>query len=97
LTHYCQSILLETYLRLCAGKTASSYQVDTERHIQWVFPFELLGFLKRKITFSELLGRNKQVCRINMTYSSWYRTMAYLLYFTVNISLIKRFFKKLES
>jgi len=66
------------------------------RYIRWWFPFELLSFLKGKLSWRELFKLDlKRTCYINFTYASAFGSIAYLLYFTFNSKSIKRFLKKL--
>ncbi len=91
------SDMLRQYVALCRGEAVDAAPpVAQEVYIRWWFPFELLGWLKRQISIRELLRFDfARTCYINMTYSTWYRSLSYLLYFSFNVKSIKRYLKKI--
>jgi hypothetical protein len=67
-------------------------------YIRWFFPFELLSFIKGKLSAKEFFRFNlKETCYVNFTYASFMRSLFFLIYFIFNISSIKRFIKKLST
>ena len=96
LAEYCESGLLDGYIRLAIGEKVSEKMIETERYIRWVLPFELISFLKGSINRKELTNAaGLPVCYINFTYSGRIRALLFQLYFTFNGRSIKRFIKKL--
>lgn len=98
LSEFCNSFLLINYLNLCQDKPLRRDKIEPERYIRWFFPFELMSFIKGKMSFSEFFNfKRKKTCYINFTYSRWDATILYLFYFTFNTNSIARFFKKIFS
>lgn len=98
LSAHCEADLLKHYVQFAIDKNNSKPNLTfkEEKFIRWVFPFDFIAFVKRKIGFKELFFR-KNACFINFTYSNFWRSLSYMLYFTFNFSSIKRFFKKLAT
>lgn len=92
------SEMLKQYVETCLDTAdRPAPRPAREVYIRWWFPFELLGWAKRQISLRELLRfRPADTCYINITYSTWYRSLSYLLYFSVNVKSIKRYLKKLS-
>jgi len=98
LSGYNQSEMIRNYIQLSLGKAPVKSTLRIGTYIQWLFPFEILNFLKGKLTFSELFNqKGLPICHINFTYSNIWRTFSYIIYFLFNTSSIKRFIMKLRS
>lgn len=90
------SDLLKHYIESSRGANPEPSGPKREVFIRWIYPFDLLNLLKRHISWREFASlRLKETCYINFTYSTFYRSLSYLLYFTINFSSIRRFIKKL--
>jgi len=89
--------LLKGYVDLCRSYPVKQQPVQ-KKFIRWLFPFDLLNFLKGNISLKTLLHWDlKNTCYINFTYSSWWSALAFMIYFTFNVHSIKRFLKKLTG
>jgi len=97
LSYFSGSGIIENYLSLALGKGIVEADQKKESYIHWIFPFDIMNLLKRKIKLSDLLNRGKRVCYINFSYSNPWSAFTYLIYFTFNFSSIKRFIKKITG
>lgn len=99
LSAFNRSQMLQAYVQnsLKVEKPAHApLQPLENRYIRWWFPFELLSFLRGKLSWRELFKLDlKHTCYINFTYASAFSSIAYLFYFTFNSKSVKRFLKKL--
>jgi predicted ATP-grasp superfamily ATP-dependent carboligase len=97
LSQFNNSGLLQGYADLALGREVKPATSKPEPvYIRWFFPFEVLNFVKRDISFSEFMNLKRlKICYINWTYSSYYRSLLYWVYFAFNFSSISRFIKKL--
>ncbi len=92
------SHMLNHYIDLVEGQTWNEVAVDEEVYIRWFFPFELLGFFKGKLSLKQLFRPvSAPTCYINFSHSSLWRSLLFLVYFTVNIGSIRRMIKKLGT
>lgn len=92
------SDMLDHYVSLVEGTSFKQVEVKQNVFIRWFFPFELLGFLKGKLSLKQLVKpASGQICYINFTHSSWRRSLLFLIYFTVNVGSIRRMIKKLGT
>lgn len=99
LSEFCGSKLLDSYVQLCNSKAVkTTICTDNSSYIKWIFPFEILNLLKRKISLSEFMNTPKRkICYINFTYGKYLSNILFLSYFTVNADSIGRFIKKLTQ
>lgn len=98
LSEFCDASLLDNYVRLCNHESPVEKPVDPERYIRWLFPFEFLNLLKRKITLRDFMNADREpTCYINFTYGKWYSNILFQLFFTFNTRSIMRYFKKMFS
>jgi predicted ATP-grasp superfamily ATP-dependent carboligase len=96
LSEFCGAKLLSNYVKVLAGEKPESGDELTDRHIRWMFPFEVINLLKGSISLGEFLNRRGlKTCYINFTYSSFLRALLFQAYFIFNSRSIIRFFKKL--
>ena len=98
LSTFNSSDLLKHYVLLSLGNIEKSVPTTNDSvAIRWIFPFDFLNFIKGSIGFKEFFKLNlSSTCYINFTYSNFYRSVLYLFYFTLNLSSIKRFLKKIS-
>lgn len=100
LADYCDSNLIGNYLRICSGDSAENVdkKVKKDVFIRWFYPFEILSFFQGNISLKELIRFNKsRTCYVNFTYSTLWRSISYLLYFSINLRSVSRFFQKLKK
>jgi predicted ATP-grasp superfamily ATP-dependent carboligase len=98
LSEFCNASLLGNYIRLCRGEEPIQEEIKPNRYIRWIFPFDLLNLLKRKIGIKEFFQLNlHNTCYINFTYGKWVSNLMFQLFFTFNTRSVKRYFKKVFS
>lgn len=96
LSSFNESDFLDDYVFLCLGKKLQKRGKSKPVYIRWLFPFEFINLMKGDINLDKFFTFNrKKTCYINFTYSSWWRSFSYLLYFTFNKDTLTRFFKKI--
>ena len=98
LSAFNESQLLNVYVVASLNLLKDNWVIPSVKSvfIRWLFPFEILSFLKGSLSIRQLLCFNfKNTCYINFTYSSALRSFLFLLYFTVNLGSINRFIKKI--
>jgi hypothetical protein len=97
LSAFNNSNFLKDYLSLCMGQQVDQHNKPKNVYIRWIYPFEVLNLIKRNISFSDFVNAKRDVtCYINFTYSPFFRSLGYLLYFSFSITSIKRFKKKIS-
>jgi len=96
LSEFCGAKLLSNYVKVLTDEKPESGEELKDRYIRWIFPFEVIGLLKGRVSLREFLNRRGlKTCYINFTYSSTLRALLFQAYFVFNGSSITRFFKKL--
>ena len=100
LSAFNNSMMLHHYVESSLGAQVSIVDaIQTRRvNIRWLFPFDLLAFLKGKLSMQEFFKLNlKNTCYVNFTYSSLLKSLLFLFYFFINLASIKRFIKKIRK
>lgn len=96
LSEFCGAKLLSNYMNVVTDVEPESGMELTDRYIRWMFPFEVISFMKGSIGLGEFLNRRGlKTCYINFTYSNTLRALLFQVYFIFNGRSIARFFKKL--
>ena len=90
--------LLKNYIEISLGKlNIQKSEKFRSTYIRWFFPYELISFISRKISFKDLINLNlKNTCYVNFTYSNIFTALTYQIYFIFNLSSIVRFIKKIR-
>jgi hypothetical protein len=95
LSAFNNSDMLYDYVALSQGRNASENSLF-HGYIRWIYPFDLLNLLEGKLSLKQFLRLDlRNTCYINFTYSSFWRSFAFIWYFTFNFHSIKRFLKKI--
>lgn len=88
--------MLNDYINICLNNPIEEKIEQKKGYIRWIYPFDFLKLLKNEISIKEFFKFNKkETAYINFTYSTSYRSLMYILYFTFNLTSIKRFYKKI--
>jgi len=89
------SNMLDNYVRLSASLETVASEPQAGRRIRWYYPYEILNFLSRKISFKEFVSLDRgNTCYINHSYATAGSALRYQLYLTFNMRSIKRFYQK---
>ena len=98
LSGFNSSNMLLNYVNMSLGRPIEISSLRLNTYIQWLYPFEIMNFMKGKLSFANLVNkRGLDICYINITYGTFWRKCSYFFYFTFNTSSIKRFLKKLRK
>jgi len=88
--------MLNNYVKLCLNEPIKNNINKVDGYIRWIYPFDIIKLIKREISPKEFFKfNNKKTAYINFTYSTLYRSLIYVFYFTFNLTSIKRFIKKI--
>jgi glutathione synthase/RimK-type ligase-like ATP-grasp enzyme len=95
LSEFCESNMIENYIRLSLGCNLIDSTAKQGKFIRWLFPWDVLLFLKRKGKISNFWEFNlKNTCYINFSYAPWYKGLLFLIFNIISFNNIKKFFKK---
>jgi len=97
LSEHCGANMLENYVRLAVGKDIVPANIDKDRYIRWVFPWDLLGYIKAKGKIENFWKYDPACCYINFTYAPGASALLFTLYNLVNPAKIGKFFRKVFS
>ena len=96
LSEFNNSGFLDNYVRLCTGRKTEEDKIREDVYIRWLYPFDLLNWLTGKISTREFFRIRRDVtCYINWSYTNYLRAILFMIYFSVNKRMIKRFINKI--
>lgn len=78
LSEYSGANLLSNYMRICLSQKVEKTQMKKESYIRWLFPMDLLNWLKKKGKIKGFWDF-KNTCFINWTYARKDRALSFML------------------
>jgi len=97
LSEFSNTGMVENYIHGALGEPAKYFTHRADTRIRWFYPFDIFLYIKSKGEISGFWKSDrKHTCYINATYAPFPRWVLYMIYFTLNINSIKRFFQKLS-
>lgn len=98
LSEFANTGFTENFINLCLGKPIRNFQHRTNTKIRWLFPFDILLYVKSKGKIKDFWKWDRQnTCYIDLTYARFFQAIRYIIYFTCNVNSFKRFLKKTSS
>jgi hypothetical protein len=98
LSEFCGANLIKQYVGLALGRAVERTETRTGTYIRWVFPYDVLSLLKGQLRPSEFWFKPRDpVCYIGFTFSSWPRSLCFILASVFNLDNIKKFAAKSAS
>jgi predicted ATP-grasp superfamily ATP-dependent carboligase len=87
---------IENYINCIAGKPIIPVSERNNIFIRWFFPFDIILYLRNKGCIPNFWRFDlKNTCYIGWTYSSWYRSLVFIMVTFFRFSNIKKFFNKI--
>lgn len=94
LSEYSGAKLLSNYIRICLGQEAEQPEIKDEAFIRWLFPMDLLNWIKKKGRINGFWSF-KNTCFINWTYARKDRALLFNLMSVFNIHNLKSLFGRI--
>lgn len=79
LSEFCNANFIRGYVSLCQGITPKFNGIKINRFIRWIFPYDLIFWLKKPLNPFVFFRRKKNTCYINFSYSSYIRSIFFVL------------------
>ena len=86
LAEFNNSNFIKSYIKLCLGKKIKNQIVSDKKYVRWVFPYDIIYFFKNLLNPFKFFKYDKNTCYINFTYSSYFKSLKFVLltYFDLN-------------
>jgi hypothetical protein len=98
LSEFCGANLIKQYVTLALGRAVERTETRSGTYIRWVFPYEVLSLLKGQLRLSEFWFTPRDpVCYIGFTFSSWPRSLCFIMASVFNLDNLKKFAAKSAS
>jgi len=95
LSEFSNANIIKNYLMICKGKESNICEVKEDRYIRWVFPWDIIYYLKNGGNIkSFLLLNSDNTCYINFSYTKKYKALLFLIYNILDYKKITKFIKK---
>lgn len=95
LSEYCNANFIINYANASRGKELEKKEFKTKTFIRWVFPWDILSYIKNKGKVKDFWKLNlDSTCYINFTYSSVARGLLFLLVNVFDVNKLKKLYKK---
>ncbi len=95
LSEFCGAKMLKNYINLSLEKEIEFTLINKNTYIRWIFPWDILLYIKSKGKIDNFWKISSDTCYINFTYSNIYRSLMFTLYNILDINKIKKLFTKL--
>ena len=93
LSEFCNSNFLDGYIRCCLNKNIVVNQIDTEKYVRWIFPYDIIYWFKNLSNPLIFFKKQNNTCYINFSYSNTLRSMIFIIFSYFNLKKIIAFFK----
>lgn len=98
LSEFCGANLIEQYVSLALGREFKRTEPRSDTYIRWLFPYDVLELLRGQLSPSEFWFRPADpICYIGFTFSSWPRSICFILASIFNLQNIRKFAAKSAS
>lgn len=91
LSEFSNANFLSSYINLCLEKPIDSMYEIEDKYIRWIFPYDLIHFLKNPQNPFTFFKINKDTCYINFTYTNLLNSLKFI--FLTYFSLKKIFIR----
>lgn len=96
LSEYCGANFINNYIKISLGEDPVNVVVNENSYIRWFFPWDLIAYIKNPSGILKFWDLNlHNTCYINFTYSSFYRSMLFVLYNIVAIKNILKIYERI--
>ena len=93
LSEFCGASFLCSYIKSSLGETIEEKQINTDKYIRWVFPYDIIYYLKHLTNPFKFYKKQNNTCYINFTYSSGWRSLNFIFFSYINLINIKKILK----
>ncbi|GAB5524357.1 MAG: ATP-grasp domain-containing protein [Roseivirga sp.] len=97
LSEYANANLLTNYVLMSLKKELRNEHINPDTKIRWVFPYDFIYLLQRKISLKEFLYNADNVCFINWTYAHKMKALLFQLSLVFNAENISKYLKSRQK
>lgn len=94
LSEFCNANFLSNYINGSLGENIKEQQIDTEKYIRWVFPYDIIYWMKHYSNPFIFFRKKINTCYINFSYSSIWRSLSFVVFSYFDLKKITSIFKK---
>ena len=90
LSEFNNSNFIYSYIKLCEGEKIEKDNVLINKYVRWVFPYDIIFFLKNIQNPIRFFVKDNNTCYVNFTYSSYYTSFKFILFTYFDLKKIKQ-------
>ena len=93
LSEFCNANFLSSYIKGSLGDNIKEQQIDKEKYIRWVFPYDIIYWMKHYSNPFVFFRKKINTCYINFSYSSIWRSLSFVVFTYFDLKKITSLFK----
>lgn len=93
LSEFCNANFLSSYVKASLGDNIKEQQIDTEKYIRWVFPYDIIYWMKHYSNPFIFFRKKINTCYINFSYSSIWKSLSFVVFSYFDLKKITSIFK----
>ena len=90
LSEFCGANFLTNYIEIANGSNVKPSKIKEDTYIRWIFPYDILFWIKHISNPIEFFKIKENTCYINFTYSSFTRSILFIVFTYFRISNLKK-------
>ena len=93
LSEFCNTNFLCSYIKSSLGENIKKQQINTEKYIRWVFPYDIIYWIKHYSNPFIFFKKQENTCYVNFSYSSQWRSLKFLILSYFDLNKLKQYLK----
>ncbi|HEU4607565.1 MAG TPA: hypothetical protein VFS31_05605, partial [Chitinophagaceae bacterium] len=94
LSEFADTGFLINYIHLCVCKPLTVTQFKDRKFIRWLFPFDVLGYVRSGFRMKDFWKFNKETCFINFSYTSFFKAIYFNAFSMLDMKKVKKIFRR---
>ena len=92
LSEFCGANFINGYIKLCLNKQIENSTIKEIQYIRWVFPYDILYFIKNPQNPLTFFKKNDNTCYINFSYTNYLASFKFICLTYFNLKKMKQIF-----
>jgi predicted ATP-grasp superfamily ATP-dependent carboligase len=95
LSEFSGADFIQNYINVINNNAITEGTFNQNSYLRWIFPFDILFYLKKQFKVSGFWNYNNNTCYINFTYSKWYKSLYFILITIFNLKVLHKLKQKI--
>jgi predicted ATP-grasp superfamily ATP-dependent carboligase len=90
LSEFSGADFISNYINIIYNKPVTESYFNQNSYIRWIFPFDILYYIKKRFRITGFWKYQQNTCYINFTYSKWYKSLYFILLSIFNLKVLQK-------